>query len=872
MAGDDTPLMQQWRAAKSRHPDSLLFMRVGDFYELFHGDAEEGARLLGLTLTSRNNGAAAKVPLAGVPAKSLDDYLAKLVRLGCRVAICDQVEDPALATGLVRREVTETVTPGTVLADNLLSERKNNFIVALVRPSPETFALAALDVSTGDLSAQMVPVQELRAELGRVEPSELLLPRSLEDAEELEVAAPSSAVPRTVRDDWMFEADVATDELLRVYRLQSLDGFGFEPDDQPLLRATGALIHYLKEIRPAGVTHLQPPRLRRPGRVMLLDEMTRRNLELIEPLRGRDESGTLIDVLDLSVTAMGARLLRRWILEPLVVAEEIWLRQDAVRDLGEQPELRECLRNALSDVTDLERLTGKLGTGRAAPRDLLGLRNSLERLPAIRMLGAEAEAEIVVGLLGDLDCLEEVHDLLQRAISDDPPVALHAGSVIRQGWCDELDELRAVRDGAREFIASLQVRERERTGVSSLKVGFNKVFGYYLEVSKANTAKVPDDYVRKQTLTNAERYFTPELKEWEEKVFGAEDRIIQLETELFAEVRSRVGGVVSRLQDSAARLATVDVLSTFSEVASRRGYVRPIVHTGFDLVLRGSRHPVVETMMPQEEFIPNDLVLTEDGWIVVLTGPNMAGKSTVLRQVGLIQLLAQIGSFVPADAAKLPVTDRIFTRVGASDNLARGQSTFMVEMSETAAIVHGATDRSLVLLDEIGRGTSTYDGVSIAWSVTEHLHEKIGAKTIFATHYHELTQLGDLLDGVKNMNVSVREVGEDIVFLRRLMEGGADRSYGIQVARLAGLPDEVVARARELLEELEGTHTGGGEGLGRLGTHRPNSEAPLDQLSMFRVEHPIIGRLRVLDPDDLTPKEALTLLYDLRRAAAGGDD
>ena len=872
MAGDDTPLMQQWRAAKSRHPDSLLFMRVGDFYELFHGDAEEGARLLGLTLTARNNGAAAKVPLAGVPAKALDDYLSKLVRLGRRVAICDQVEDPALATGLVRREVTETVTPGTVFADNLLAARRNNFLVALLRPSAESFALAALDVSTGELTAQIVPVEELRAELGRIEPSELLLPRSLDDARELEFAAPSSLVPRTVRDDWMFEADVSTDEILRAYRLQSLDGFGFGPDDEPLVRVTGALIQYLKEVRPSGVTHLQPPRLRRPGRVMLLDEMTRRNLELIEPLRGGEDGGTLIDVLDLSVTAMGGRLLRRWILEPLVVADEIWQRQDAVRDFAEHPELRERLRNALSEVTDLGRLAGKLGTGRVAPRDLQGLRRSLERLPAIRELAAEAEADMVTDQLGGLDCLEEVHDLLQRAISDEPPVALHDGGVIRHGWSDELDGLRDVRDGAREFIAGLQVRERERTGVSSLKVGFNKVFGYYLEVSKANTAKVPDDYVRKQTLSNAERYFTPELKEWEEKVFGAEDRIIQLETELFAEVRSRVGGVVSRLQNSGARLATVDVLSTFSEVAIRRAYVRPIVHTGFDLVVRGSRHPVVETMMPREDFIPNDLVLTEDGWIVVLTGPNMAGKSTVLRQVGLIQLLAQIGSFVPADAAELPVADRIFTRVGASDNLARGQSTFMVEMSETAAIVHGATERSLVLLDEIGRGTSTYDGVSIAWSVTEHLHEKIGAKTIFATHYHELTQLGDLLDGVKNMNVSVREVGDDIVFLRRLMEGGADRSYGIQVARLAGLPGGIIARARELLEELEGTHTGGGEGLGRHGAHRPSSEPPLDQLSMFRVEHPLIRRLRALDPDDLTPKEALTLLYELRRAAAGGDD
>ncbi|HAC04851.1 MAG TPA: DNA mismatch repair protein MutS [Gemmatimonadetes bacterium] len=870
MAGDDTPLMQQWRAAKSRHPDSLLFIRVGDFYELFHSDAEEGARLLGLTLTFRNNGAAAKVPLAGVPVKALDDYLSKLVRLGRRVAICDQVEDPALATGIVKREVTETVTPGTVLADNLLTARKNNFLVALLKPSADVFALAALDVSTGEFTAQVVPAHELRAELGRIEPTELLLPRSLEQAEELDAAAP--VVPRTVRDDWMFEADVATDELLRVYRLQSLDGFGFEPGDEPLIRATGALVHYLKEVRPGGVTHLQPPRLRRPGSVMLLDEMTRRNLELIEPLRGGEEGGTLLDVLDLSVTAMGGRLLRRWILEPLVLPDEIWRRQDAVRDFVEHPELREQLRNALSDVTDLERLAGKIGTGRVAPRDLLGLRRSLERLPAIRALGAEADAAMVTDVCGELDCLEEVHDLLGRAISDEPPATLQDGGVIRQGWSDELDNLRSVRDGARQFIASLQVRERERTGISTLKVGFNKVFGYYLEVSKANTAKVPADYVRKQTLTNAERYFTPELKEWEEKVFGAEDRIIQLETELFAEVRSRVGGVVTRLQDSGARLATADVLCTFAEVATRQGYVRPIVHTGFDLAVRGSRHPVVETMMPREEFIPNDLVLTDEGWIVVLTGPNMAGKSTLLRQIGLIQLLAQIGSFVPADAANLPVTDRIFTRVGASDNLARGQSTFMVEMSETASIVHGATDRSLVLLDEIGRGTSTYDGVSIAWSVTEHLHEKIGAKTIFATHYHELTQLGDLLEGVKNMNVSVREVGDDIVFLRRLMDGGADRSYGIQVARLAGLPDGIVERARELLEELEGTHTSGGEGLGRYGVHRPGSEAPLDQLSMFQVEHPLMRRLRALDPDNLTPKEALALLYELRKDATGGDD
>ncbi|MHB1192646.1 MAG: DNA mismatch repair protein MutS [Longimicrobiales bacterium] len=862
---DDTPLMQQWRDAKSRHRDALLFFRVGDFYELFHSDAEEGSRLLGLTLTSRNNGAAARVPLAGVPAKALDDYLARLVKLGRRVAICDQVEDPALAKGLVKREVTEMVTPGTVLADALLSERRNNFLAALVDDGAGAWALAALDVSTGELTAQRVPAGELAAELGRMEPSEILLPRSLESSRipGAEAGGPS----RTFRDDWMFEADVGAAELLRVYGVQSLEGFGFQPGDRHLVRAAGALVQYLKEVRPGGATHIRPVTIRRPGHVMLLDEMTRRNLELVEPLRPGQDGGTLLAVLDDTVTAMGARLLRRWLLEPLVVAEEIWRRQEAVAELHDQPRLRGLVRDALAGIADVERLAGKVGTGRVAPRDLAALRRSLQRLPALRDAGASAESPTLRDLTAGLDCLEDLAALLADALSEDAPATLQEGGAIRSGWSAELDELRAVRDGAVDFIARLQAQERERTGISSLKVGFNKVFGYYLEVTRANLDRVPADYVRKQTLANGERYFTPELKEWEEKVFGAEDRIAQLEAELFTQVRARVAEQVPRLQGTASRVAAVDVLATFARVAERRGYVRPEVHTGFELEIRGGRHPVVETMMPREEFIPNDLVLDPGAWIVVLTGPNMAGKSTVLRQVGLIQLLAQVGAFVPADAARLPVADRIFTRVGASDNLARGQSTFMVEMSETAAIVHGATERSLVLLDEIGRGTSTYDGVSIAWAVTEHIHERVGAKTIFATHYHELTQLGDLLPGVKNMNVSVREVGEEVVFLRRLVDGGADRSYGIQVARLAGLPAGILARARELLAELEGTHSHGGEGLGRRGAHRPASEPPPDQLSIFQMEHPVVERLRALDPDRLTPREALDLLYQLGREA-----
>ena len=872
---DDTPMMRQWREIKSQHRDALVFFRVGDFYELFFGDAEEGSRLLGLTLTSRNNGAAARVPLAGVPAKALHEYLGRLVALGKRVAICDQVEDPAGAEGIVRREVTETVTPGTVLHDALLTAERNNFLVALTEPTDERLGLASLDLSTGEMSVQDVLVPELRAELGRLDPTELLLPRVCAEAGN-DVDPWGGALSgslRTYRDDWVFDYASAVDEMKRRYGIQSLEAFGFQQEDRLLVQATGALLFYMAEIRPGGVGHLRRPQIIRRGSAMLLDEMTRRNLELVEPLRAGEEGGTLTWVLDETVTAMGARALRRWILSPLVSAEEIWRRQEAVTELFDVRDLRARLRDALGRVTDLERLAGKVGAGRVSPRELLGLGRSLAELPEIQDAGADADSAFLRSLVTEMDLLQDVRELVETAISPDAPATLQDGGIIREGYSADLDELRATRDGARDFIAGLQSRERERTEISSLKVGFNKVFGYYLEVTKSNLDKVPDDYVRKQTLANAERYFTPELKEWEERVFDAEDRMDKLEAGLFSEVRARVAAEVSRIQDAGGRAARLDVLSTLAYVAERRSYVRPEVHTGFEVEILAGRHPVVEMMMPTESFIPNDVAMDEACRIVVLTGPNMAGKSTLLRQVGLIHLMAQIGSFVPADRARLPVCDRIFTRVGASDNLARGQSTFMVEMNETASIIHGATERSLVLLDEIGRGTSTYDGVSIAWAVTEHLHEEIGAKTIFATHYHELTQLGDLLPGVVNMNVSVREVGEEIVFLRRLEEGGADRSYGIQVARLAGLPGEVIARAWELLTELEGTHTSGGEGLGRSGTHRPASEPSLDQLSFFSAgDPPVLKRLRAIDPETITPKEALDLLFDLHEKSLSGED
>lgn len=880
--------MKQWRDAKSRHPDALIFFRVGDFYELFNQDARDGARLLGLTLTSRNNGAAAEVPMAGVPAKALDDYLARLLKQGRRAAICEQVEDASQAKGIVRREVVETVTPGTVVQDALLRADRNNFLVALGLPRDGRLGLAATDLSTGELTLQTVPLATLPAELGRLDPAELLLPRGLQDrvldaatgrdgtgarsreplaalADTLGGEGTGHRATLTIRDDWLFDPELGREELQRRYRVLSLDGLGFDPSDDFLTGVAGALVQYVQEIQPRGSEHLQVPRILRPGREMVLDEMTRRNLELVEPLRAGEEGGTLISVVDRTVTAMGARLLRQWILRPLVELEEIRLRQEAVAELVARLDPRTRIRDLLADVHDLERLAGKVGSGRANPRELRSLGRSLAMLPALREEGGELEAPLLRLLTVELDTLPDVARLLDEAIAPDAPPNLQDGGVIRTGHSPELDDLRATRDGARGFIASLQTRERKRTGISSLKVGFNKVFGYYLEVTRANLDRVPDDYVRKQTLANAERYFTPELKEWEEKVTGAEDRILELETRLFQELRERIGQEVSRLQQVGRQVARLDAVAALAELAQAHGYARPQLHEGREVEIRAGRHPVVETMMPREEFIPNDLVLDEKGFMVILTGPNMAGKSTILRQVGLIQLLAQVGSFVPADSARLPVCDRIFTRVGASDNLARGQSTFMVEMNETAAIIHGATHRSLVLLDEIGRGTSTYDGVSIAWAVTEHLHEHVGAATIFATHYHELTQLGDLLPGVKNMNVAVKEAGDSIVFLRRLEEGGADRSYGIQVGRLAGLPPDVVARARELLVELEGTHSGAGRGLGTRGQHSPDStRIAREQFSLFDEEHPVITRIRELDLNSLTPLDALNLLARLK--------
>jgi DNA mismatch repair protein MutS len=848
---DETPLMQQWRDAKSRHPDALIFFRVGDFYEMFCEDAEEGARLLGLTLTSRNNGGAANVPLAGVPVRAKDEYLQRLIRLGKRVAVCEQVEDPAEAKGIVRRAVTETVTPGALLADALLSERRNNFLVSL-RDDGDRIAVAAADVSTGEVIVTSVHSYDLESTIAGFEPAELLIPQSWGDRE-VEGGGNAS---RTVRPDYVFDPELAADEVKRRYKLISLDAFGFQDSDRAQIGVLGALIAYLGDVQPTAVQALKPPRLLRGGTAMALDEMTRRNLELVEPLRTdagpRGRAATLIEVLDETLTGMGARLLRRWLLRPLVIPDDIWARHDAVTELVDNAALRRAVRDELKQIRDLGRLAGKVAAARVTPRELRALSESLERFPRVHALLEPAHA-VLLRHVAELDLLADVRELINSAIADNAPATLGEGGAMRAGYDAELDELRNMRDGAQDFIASLQVRERERSGISSLKVGYNKVFGYFLEITRANIERVPADYERKQTLANAERYVTPELKELEAKILGAEEKIAEVEARLFSELRKRIATQVARLQTSADRVALLDVLACLAHVAERRGYVRPTVHTGYALELRGARHPVVETMMAREDFIPNDVKLDEEGRIIILTGPNMAGKSTLLRQVGLIQLMAQIGSFVPAAEARVPVCDRIFTRVGASDNLVRGQSTFMVEMHETSAILHNASIHSLVLLDEIGRGTATYDGVSIAWAVTEYLHNQCGCKTIFATHYHELTQLSDFLPALVNFNVAVKEVGHDIVFLHHLQPGGADRSYGIDVGRLAGLPNEVVQRARVILRQLEGAHTGG--------HFRPEHA---DQLSLFAAaESPVIERLKRLNIDAITPIQALNVLSEL---------
>ena len=853
---------------------------MGDFYEMFYEDAHTAARALNITLTARGDG----VPLAGVPVKSAAGYLRQFIAQGFRVAICEQIEDPRIAKGIVKRAVVETITPGAFLDEDWMPGSRNNWLVALL-PRDASIGVAAIDLSTGEFILETVPADSLAEALGRLAPAEVVLPA---DA----TVALDDGVLRTARERWEFDAELAAEELTRQLQIASLDGLGLAPDDAPAIGAAGALLRYILELQPQGLPHLSRPTVRRSDDLCWLDEMTRRNLELVEPLRAGAKGVTLLETLDRTATPMGARLMRHWILSPLRDPERIAARHDAVGVLVDAGRLRAELRDALDGVRDVERLAARAAAGRANPRELGALRDSFLRLPAISaalgelagapiaVVPAQHAAPLLAHAAANLDPLADLAADLERSLVPRPPISLADGDVIAPGYDVDLDELRDLRDNGRQSLAGIQQRERERTGIQSLKVGYNKVFGYYLEITHANTAAVPVDYERRQTLTNAERYVTPELKAFEAKVLGAEEQIAEREGALFNALRARVGAAIARIQQTAHLLARLDVLASFAEVAVGQRYIRPEVHGGYDLTLTGSRHPVIERMMPREKFVPNDVHFDLASRLILVTGPNMAGKSTILRQIGLCVLLAQIGSFVPATSARIGAVDRLFTRVGASDNLARGQSTFMVEMSETSAILHNATNQSLVLLDEIGRGTSTYDGVAIAWAVSEHLHDRVGCRTMFATHYHELMQLPEKLAHARNFNVAVREIEGGIVFLHRLEAGGTDRSYGIHVAELAGLPSAVVQRAREVLGTLETGHRvvpGSApddadpaqpslfdrEPARSWGEGQPRSKVS-DLSESERKAVTLSRHLRGLDPNTMTPIQALQELARIR--------
>ena len=848
-----TPLMRQYQQIKSQHRDAILFFRMGDFYEMFFEDAQLGARLLNITLTSRGDG----VPLAGVPVKAAGEYVRRLLAQGHRVAICEQVEDPKTAKGLVRREVVETITPGSILDDGWLPGDRNNFLVALVGDGTH-IGIAAADLSTGEFSMELVAQGDLEEALGRLAPSEVVTPRG--------AALPrGNGTLRTERDDWEFESTVARRDLAERFGLASVDGLGLGSGDDLMVGAAGALLRYLGELQPGGLPHLARPTIRRSESHLWLDDMTRRNLELVEPLRAGPGAVTLRDTIDRTMTPMGARLLRQWLLSPLRNPVVIRERLDAVEVLVQDNHGRARLRETLDGVRDLERLASRAAAGRATPRELGALRDSLLQLPALlaalAALTDRARSEALSRIAEGFDVLADLAEALSTALNERLPATLAEGGVFRSGYDPELDEARSLCDGGKQYIVELQAREREQTGIATLKVGFNKVFGYYLETTKSHAARVPAHYERRQTLTNAERFVTSELKEHEAKVLGAEQRVETRECELFLQLRQRAGAAIERLQCAARALAQIDVWAGLADVAIHQRYVRPVITPEFAMSLTGSRHPVLEGLMAREEFIPNDVSFDRAERVLLVTGPNMSGKSTILRQIGLIVVLAQMGAFVPASAATIGVVDRLFTRVGASDNLARGQSTFMVEMSESSAILHNATADSLVLLDEIGRGTSTYDGVAIAWAVTEYLHDVVGCKTMFATHYHELMQLPERLQHARNWNVAVRETENTVVFLHRLEPGGTDRSYGIHVAELAGLPSTVVQRANEILHTLEHEH--------RVAPGAPPLPPDPGQLPLFGEpgSHPAVKALQDLDVDSLTPLEALNRLADLKRRA-----
>jgi len=866
-----TPAMRQYFEAKRQYQDALVFFRMGDFYEMFYEDALTAARALELTLTSRSkDSTGGAIPMCGVPFHAADGYIARLVRKGFRVAVVEQVEDPKKAKGLVRREVVRVVSPGTLTDAGYLEAREPAFLLALapMRPGPG-FGVALLDLSTGEFTTAEYTGPDGRAalcdELAVLRPREILAPAGFGEAGA--VLTDSRVEARlTAAEPWTFEYESARRTLLGQLKVETLQGFGL--DDRPAaVSAAGALVQHLRDTQKADLAHVRDISFRTGADCLIVDPTTLRNLEVIEAQDG-GRTGSLLHEIDRSITPMGGRLLRAWLLRPLVALERIQDRLDAVEDFAFRGTARVKLRDTFKSVHDIDRLVARAALGTAGPRDLVSLRQSIAAVPRVRMILEEFQAPLVHSLVAELDDLIDVRDALDRTLVDEPPLVARDGGVVRDGVDRELDELRSVSRGGKQRIAEMEAAERARTGIASLKIRYNRVFGYYIEISKSNLGGVPADYHRKQTIAGGERFITPALKEYEEKVLGADERIVEREVEIFDALRGRVGAEAPRIQDTSRGLAALDVLAALAETAAVHNYTKPLVHDGDELVAVDARHPVVERHVA-DAFVPNDVTLdAATQQLLILTGPNMGGKSTYLRQCALLCLMAQAGSFVPARSAKLPIVDRLFARVGASDNIARGQSTFMVEMQETANILHCATSRSLVILDEIGRGTATFDGLSLAWAVAEHLasNPKARPKTIFATHYHELTDLADALPGVANFHVVVREWKDDLVLLRKVVPGRADRSYGIQVARLAGLPPSVVARAREILTGLERDELSRG-GRPSLSGATPNRQ----QLGLFQApapeDDPVRRTLREIDVNELTPMKALSILAALKDAA-----
>src|SRR6267378_136442 len=896
MSEPTTPLMQQYHAIKARYPHALLLFRLGDFYELFYEDAIIAARELQITLTSRNREKGQPIPMCGVPYHAAEGYIARLIRAGFKIAICDQMEQPGPGKKLVRREVVRVITPGTATDVALLDARENNFLASVAKHSSGSpIGLAFVDLSTGEFQATEFSGARaddaLRDELQLLRPRETLLPRPQQLFETAKTALLEGVGGVESRlEDWVFQRDYAERILREQFGVAELTGFGLDEHPQALA-AAGAIVHYLRENAARGdrsaptnenadasgveaLRHLDRVRYYEQHDALVLDPVSVRNLELLAPIFTEDAgrtSGptTLIAALDATVTGMGARLLRSWVLRPLIDSEAIDARLNAVGHLVQQTVVRGEIRKELKGILDLERLTSRITLGLATPRELVALRKSLVQLPVLKNFLTPQPAggsELLRDLHQEIDELADVRDRLERAIADEPPALATDPGMIRSGYHAELDELRNLSQHSKQIIAAMEERERKRTGIGSLKIRFNQIFGYYIEISKANLHLAPADYERKQTLVNAERFTSSELKEYERKILAADERILEIERQLFVDVRSSVAAKAARLRRTAAAVAQLDVLTAFAKLAADRGYSRPEFNSTGELII-GGRHPVIEELLRQkgERFVPNDLCF-EPGrqQLLLITGPNMGGKSTYLRQSALIALMAQMGSFVPARQAKLPITDRIFTRIGASDNLARGRSTFLVEMSEVAAILDHATPASLVLLDEVGRGTATFDGLSIAWAVVEHLQKHTRARTLFATHYHELTELADLLPGVKNVHVSVKETPNEIIFLRRVEPGSANKSYGIEVARLAGLPRSVIERAREVLKRHEQSEHQLSETLSP-GAADPTNPPVTQEVLFTPLDRAVLEKLREADLDHLAPIEALNLLSDLKK-------